>query len=136
MDVLEIAASVVAIILASVVVQLFRALRKRLPKKDIFMSNYSGAADILTTGGKPLMSMHNYTKTEIEFENRLTEPVDIYWINYQGGRQKYYTLLPNQTRRQETYVTHPWIIEKVSDGEEVRRIIVDGSIGRVIITDE
>ena len=136
MDVLEIAASVIAIIVAGAVAQLFRALRKRLPKKEVFMSNYSGAADIRTTGGKPLRSKHNYTKTEIEFENRLTEPVDIYWINYQGGRQKYYTLPPNQTRRQETFVTHPWIIEKVSSGEEVRRIVVDESIGRVIITDE
>lgn len=136
MDVLDIATTVVAIILAGALVQLFRALGKRLPKKDVFMSNYSGAADIHTTDGRPLRSEHSYTKTEIEFENRLTEPVDIYWINYQGGRQKYYTLPPNQTRRQQTFVTHPWIVEKVSTGEEVRRIVVDVSVGRVIITDE
>lgn len=136
MDVLDIATTVVAIILAGALVQLFRALGKRLPKKDVFMSNYSGGADIHTTDGRPLRSEHSYTKTEIEFENRLTGPVDIYWINYQGGRQKYYTLPPNQTRRQQTFVTHPWIVEKVSTGEEVRRIVVDVSVGRVIITDE
>ena len=82
-----------------------------------------------------LRSKHAYQETEIEFDNRLIEPVDIYWITYKGGRKNYGTLPSMQQKRLMTFVSHPWIIEKVSDGKEVLRIIADGSIGRVIIED-
>ena len=129
-------ASIMAKPLAPVVRKLIETQLKRLLKSDVFLSNYSGAADIRTSDGNQLRSEHSYTKTEIEFDNRLPESVDIYWINHEGGPKKYCTLRPNQTRIFATFVTHPWIVEKESNAEEVRRIIVDASIGRVIIAEE
>ena len=133
MDVWEIIGTVVAILVAGGIAAFFRSLITRLPPMDVFLSHYRGNAEIRTADGEQLRSKHSHTQTEIEFENRLAEPVDIYWINYEGGREKYYTLRPGETRRQQTFVTHPWIIETVSDGTEVHRIIVDVSIGRVIV---
>jgi hypothetical protein len=34
----------------------------------------------------------------------------IYWINYDGMRQLYAVAAPHQSHRQQTYVTHPWVL--------------------------
>ena len=88
-----------------------------------FRKNWSQWTGADGTAGEGLRSKHYRIRTDIEFDNRLPEPVDIYWINYEGGRQKYHTLRPGETLIQKTFVTHPWVITRVSDGKEVHRII-------------
>jgi hypothetical protein len=133
--ILELLLGILATLLAAALITVWKKLKGRPSPDEVFLSRYSGETNIETGEGESLRSKHAYTRTEIEFDNRLSEPVDIYWINYQGGREKYHTLPSMQTKRIKTFVSHPWIIEKVSDGQEVRRIIADGSMGRVIIAE-
>jgi hypothetical protein len=46
--------------------------------------------------------------------NKTSRNINIIWINYQGGRQLYRTIGPNQNWNQQTYVTHPWLLTDVS----------------------
>jgi hypothetical protein len=47
--------------------------------------------------------------TSITFVNATSGSVDVYWLDYQGGRVYYYTLAPGQSYVQSTWVTHPWV---------------------------
>jgi hypothetical protein len=48
-------------------------------------------------------------KSALEFENRSGRRVDIFWLDYKGGRKHYKTLNPGQNYTQSTFATHPWI---------------------------
>ena len=48
--------------------------------------------------------------TSIEFVNQRSAGVVVYWLDFEGARQKYYDLPAGQTYEQGTYVTHPWLI--------------------------
>ena len=61
-----------------------------------------------STGGGP--------ETFIDFLNARSEPVTVYWLNYDGERQRYAVLQPGQGYRQHTYVGHPWVVTE-SDGQ-------------------
>ena len=70
-------------------------------------------------------------KTEIQFINGLDEPVSIYWVDYKGNEIKYKTLYPRTRYAQQTYVTHPWVVRRVSDNQIVARAI--GRVGKQIL---
>jgi hypothetical protein len=57
-----------------------------------------------------LSSLVSSETTGIQFVNKQTFPVKVYWIDFKGKRQHYFDLEPNQVREQQTYVTHPWLI--------------------------
>jgi dipeptidyl aminopeptidase/acylaminoacyl peptidase len=72
--------------------------------------------------------------TRIRFINRMTEPVELFWIDTGGGRQSYGRVAPNETHEQNTYAGHVWLVtdaggnplgvfEASAEGLE---IIVDG----------
>ncbi len=46
----------------------------------------------------------------IDFVNQRSAGVVIYWLDFEGARQKYYDLPAGQTYEQGTYVAHPWLI--------------------------
>lgn len=48
-------------------------------------------------------------ETYILFENRLTEPVEIFWLGPEGNRVPYGRLEPGARRRQHTFAGHTWI---------------------------
>lgn len=48
-------------------------------------------------------------KSALEFQNRSGRRVDIFWLDYKGGRKHYKTLNPGQNYTQSTFATHPWI---------------------------
>jgi TIR domain/VHL beta domain len=48
--------------------------------------------------------------TSIEFVNQRSATVFVYWLDFEGVRQKYYDLPAGQTIEQGTYVTHPFLI--------------------------
>lgn len=56
-----------------------------------------------------LRSQNSSRKVKVTFFNGLNEPLDIYWIDYQGGLKKYHTLRGNSHVVQDTFGTHPWI---------------------------
>src|SRR5712692_668949 len=57
-----------------------------------------------------LHSIEGATTTSIEFINQTSDSVNIYWLNYNGGRQFYNTLAAGASYTQQTYVTHPWVV--------------------------
>lgn len=57
-----------------------------------------------------LRSLSGGGSTSVTFVNTLDVPANIYWINYDGERVLYRTLLPSLSYRQQTYVRHPWVV--------------------------
>jgi len=49
-------------------------------------------------------------ETSIRFENHWTKPVEIFWIDGDGGRQKYANLAVEQSHDQHTFAGHIWLI--------------------------
>lgn len=62
---------------------------------------------------KDLRSIETDTKTEIDFVNHRDEPVVVYWLDYQGARERYAVLGSGDTSQQPTYVGHPWVVTTV-----------------------
>jgi len=48
--------------------------------------------------------------TTILFVNSSSATVNVFWLDYQGNRVWYATLLPGDSYIQETYLSHPWVI--------------------------
>jgi hypothetical protein len=48
--------------------------------------------------------------SKIAFENRTSETLRIYWIDYDGGTKLYSTLSPGNTFSASTFMTHNWIV--------------------------
>ena len=57
-----------------------------------------------------LRSLNSNVSTYIQVINRSSSSVKVYWIDFNGKRQHYFDLDPLQSRDQQTYVTHPWLI--------------------------
>lgn len=62
-------------------------------------------------------------ETSIKFLNRMNEPVNIYWIDYEGNQKFYFTLGPQKQHEQPTYVSHPWVITTAEDDQFVASIV-------------
>lgn len=65
-----------------------------------------------------LRSMNYDVPTFIRFTNTTTQPVIVYWLNYQGERDpsenQKETLKPGQSGFRYTYLTHPFLIADAS----------------------
>ncbi|GIF40778.1 VHL beta domain-containing protein [Actinoplanes xinjiangensis] len=59
---------------------------------------------------KDLRSIETDKRTEIDFVNHRDESVVIYWLDYQGARERYLVLDSGDARQQPTFVGHPWVI--------------------------
>ena len=57
-----------------------------------------------------LKSLRADKAVPVEFINQGSEPVTIYWLNYDGERVRYYTLAAKNSYYQNTFVTQPWLI--------------------------
>ena len=53
-------------------------------------------------------------ETDITLANRLTEDVDVFWIDTDGARQPYGSLRPNESRQQHTFAGHVWLMTSKS----------------------
>ncbi|WP_377472253.1 VHL beta domain-containing protein [Micromonospora siamensis] len=49
-------------------------------------------------------------ETFVDFVNARSQPVVVYWLDYDGRRQPYASLQPGESHRQQTYVGHPWVV--------------------------
>ena len=58
----------------------------------------------------PHPSRETGRETELTFENRLKEPVTLYWIDPNGNRVSYGTLRSGQIRQQHTFAGHVWLV--------------------------
>lgn len=82
---------------------------------------------------RDLRSTHNDRPTSIEFVNRRKEPVIVYWLDHRGRRVPYRILMPGQSYRQPTYVTHPWVVTRM-DGRALAIFLPDRNPARATIT--
>ncbi|HEY1722363.1 MAG TPA: hypothetical protein VGG27_14065 [Magnetospirillaceae bacterium] len=62
-----------------------------------------------------LQSYVGNISTAVNFVNRSTRLIKAFWINYQGQRVFYFDVPPGQSHRQQTFVTHPWVITDEAD---------------------
>jgi hypothetical protein len=64
---------------------------------------------------KAIKSAESVTASSIEFLNSRSAAVKIYWLDFQGQRQLYATVLSGQTHKQGTFLTHPWVVTDTAD---------------------
>src|SRR5688572_28842207 len=48
--------------------------------------------------------------TAVNIVNRSDQVVHVYWLNYSGARADWGIVNPGETRRQGTFLTHPWLL--------------------------
>jgi dipeptidyl-peptidase-4 len=48
--------------------------------------------------------------TSISFKNELSDPVELFWVDTEGRRQTYGRVRPGETREQNTYAGHIWLV--------------------------
>lgn len=77
-------------------------------------------------------SIHAEIPTEIEFVNAHSYPVKIFWLNYAGMRKHYYDLAPGETLVQQTYLTHPWVVE-TGTGEVLGVYYPDAQLRTIVV---
>ena len=56
----------------------------------------------------PVRSMNGDTPVTVVFENQTTQSVSVWWVDYAGVDQPWFTLPPGGSYSQGTYSTHPW----------------------------
>jgi hypothetical protein len=62
-----------------------------------------------------LRSTEGKTSTHVNFANQTGHAIRTYWLNYEGHRQFYAEIQPGTAYRQQTYLTHPWVVTDGSD---------------------
>ena len=58
----------------------------------------------------PRASRNTGGETEITLANRLSEEVDVFWMDEAGDRQPYGSLRPGESRAQHTFAGHVWLL--------------------------
>jgi VHL beta domain len=56
-------------------------------------------------------SLNGTCSTRFMITNGLAKPVNVFWLNYRGEPVNYMRLSPGETREQQTYATHPWLVQ-------------------------
>jgi dipeptidyl-peptidase 4 len=64
----------------------------------------------LKPGTRPRPSTRTGSETEITFDNRLDQEVEIFWLNDQGRRQSYGKIEPRSRKAQHTFGGHVWLV--------------------------
>jgi dipeptidyl aminopeptidase/acylaminoacyl peptidase len=72
--------------------------------------------------------------TKVVFENQSSKPLELYWIDRGGKRQRYATLQPGARREQHTYARHVWLVTEASGRQCVFQAEADPS--RAVVTDQ
>ena len=62
-----------------------------------------------------LKSLNSNVTTSVDFVNRTTQTIQVYWLNGSGARVLYFQLAAGASRTQVTFVTHPWVITDLSN---------------------
>ena len=79
-------------------------------------------------------SLRGDEPTRLEFSNKRSGPVKVYWIDYDGRRQHYRDLAPGSSYEQQTFMTHPWVVTEARPGQPCIALILPGDpVSRVTI---
>jgi hypothetical protein len=58
-------------------------------------------------------------ETSYTLANRTNQTLTVFWLDYDGNRQRWFDVRPQEKVRQNTYTTHPWLVAD-SDGRCLR----------------
>lgn len=61
-----------------------------------------------------LASQRTGLETQLIFRNATVQPVQLFWLDYDGRRQPYLSLAPGETGVQPTFFSHPWLVADLS----------------------
>lgn len=70
--------------------------------------------------------------TQVLFKNESGHPVKLYWVDFGGQLKEYATLAPGESRRQNSYSRHTWLITD-DDGKPLGYFVVAEEPSRAII---
>lgn len=73
-----------------------------------------GASAAQAAGGceaeRGARSVSGTRETKVVFDNRSSDRVRVYWLDYNGRRAFYSEVQPGGSYVQDTYMTHPWVV--------------------------
>lgn len=95
---------------------LLQGIQENLTPVLLTQDQYNRLEPINCDEEDDLRSLNSDVRVGLRFTNNTAGTVKAYWIDYDGKRQHYFDIRPNETVNQVTYVTHPWVITK-ADGE-------------------
>src|SRR5215831_16360865 len=72
-----------------------------------------------------LRSKESRFKTPIEFYSRLSSPVTLYWVDFQGNEISFGDLNPGSSRVIQTYATHVWRVRDKKSGQLLKSVVVE-----------
>ena len=58
------------------------------------------------------VSARTTQSTSISLSNQTKASLIVYWLDFQGMRQRWFDLTPGRTVRQDTYMGHQWLVAK------------------------
>lgn len=61
-----------------------------------------------------LFSQQTDIQSRLIFRNSLGQPVQLFWLDYDGRRRPYMSLTPGETGVQPTFFTHTWLVADAS----------------------
>ena len=85
----------------------------------------------LPPAGGRARSGNSSVETSIQFDNRLKQPVEIFWVAADGTSRSYGMVPPGQTRNQHTFASHVWMVRL--NGRDLARYRATESVGRVVV---
>src|SRR5438093_4989625 len=74
-----------------------------------------------------LRSIESRVRIEIEFNNRLSVPVAIYWVDYFGNEIFYRDLNPGSAAVMQMFATHPWRVRDKRTGQFLQTVVAGSS---------
>jgi hypothetical protein len=82
-----------------------------------------------------LRSVESNQKTEITFRNRTAEPVELYWLDYQGKRHSYGIIQSGGSEVHNTFVTHVWLLAS-KNGRVLGLYVARAEAAQVLVEDK
>ena len=76
-----------------------------------------------------LVSINFDNDARIQFNNQTSFDVNVFWIDYAGAEVFYVTLPAGSSYLQETYLTHPWLVRRVSDNSPLVGFLPATAVG-------
>lgn len=78
-------------------------------------------------------SLESRIRSEVIFENRLREPVLVFWVNFQGQEVLFKELNPRESHSIQSFVTHPWRVRTKRARQPVKEMVANSQREVVII---
>lgn len=93
-----------------------------------------GDENFLPAGRTIRASRGQGAETSIKFINRLTQEVDLFWVDADGNRQPYGSLKAGAERSQHTFAGHVWLLT-AKNGDVLAVFEAEPKAGVAVITD-